>query len=158
MHQRHSMQSHVCLDRIEVHMQGLSTSLSDVLARNASKQPKAADKAPPGYSPVGLQAVGPVQLQSKLLKTTLSNLGTPEEWQYFGKHALPVCSTGFVTLADWLMHDGIDHDMEDAYSDRYQHFRPYFTMLCESPSLSAPDTHPLCFLKQCKSFHALSAI
>lgn len=75
--------------------------------------------------------MGPVQLQAKMLSTTLNGLNTPEEWQHFGRHALPVCSAAFVVLADQQMRGWSDDTIEDAGSDRYQHFRPYFVMLCE---------------------------
>lgn len=77
-------------------MQGLSRALTDALVKHDAKQLKAADKVPPGYSSVGLDTVAPVQLQSRTLERALGNLETPEDWQYFGKHALPICLTTFV--------------------------------------------------------------
>ena len=125
------MSIHVWPGEAGLHMQGLGIVLTDVLVREARKQSKAAHKAPPGYSPLALHNMGPVQLQSKILNTTLASLEAPEDWRYFGKHGLPVASNSFVTLVDWLMRGGVA-DIEDADSDRYQHFKPYFAMLCES--------------------------
>lgn len=122
-------------------LQGLGRTLTDCIVRQAGKHPSATNRPPPAYSPARM---GPVQMHSRLLNSALSSLDTPEDWRYFGKHALPVCSDAFVIVAEQQMQDWSDDTIEDAGSDRYQHFRPCFAMLCESSRCTLHFLATLC--------------
>ena len=114
-----------------VYVQGLGRAAIDALVIHATRTPKVADESPPpAYSSVGTIEYGPLQLQSMMLNAALNSLETPEDWQYLGRHALPICLPAFTAAANRLMFQSRSAD-DERLVEKNAHMRPFFTMLRE---------------------------
>ncbi len=82
------------------------------------------------FSRIGLPNQDHAVLQTTLLEVTLSTPIARQDWQYFGKHALPLVMATWVEEAQQAMH--LYHDgREDLELPRIM-FAP---VLCEIPTL-----------------------
>ena len=136
-----------------MHVQGLARAAIDALVMGVAKKFDSADKVtwfscayPPGYSPLGFIDFGSLQLQSMLLGASMKCLETPEDWQYLGRHALPLCLPGWVAAVNTVFVAGSSSAGSKDLVQNNEHSRPFCALLCEFPQ-NVPcsfASHPVC--------------
>ena len=100
-----------------------------------TKEYKLGDEPVPGHSSLGtshLCEYEPLEVQAKLLNAALHSLRTPEDWQYMGRHALPVCFPAFMAVIQRLMlGSSKSAGLQDVEikKDIISMMRPFFTIL-----------------------------
>ncbi|KAL3131854.1 hypothetical protein ABBQ38_007567 [Trebouxia sp. C0009 RCD-2024] len=119
-----------------VPVEGLARAAIDAVVVGVDKNFGSADKVtwfsdgfPPGYSPLGFIDFGSLQLQSMLLDATMKCLETPEDWQYLGSHALPICLPGWVAAVNHMFtSSGSSAGSKDLVQNS-EHSRPFCAVL-----------------------------
>ena len=94
-------------------------------------------KAPQRYSPLGTShwsEYEPLELQAMLVNAAMNSLRTLEDWQYMGRHALPVCLPPFMAAVQRIMFaNSVSASLQgvEFTKDVISMMRPFFTILRE---------------------------